>query len=310
MDDTSPKISFIPKASLVREQSFLERPRPRSAIGILASIIFLATVAAYIGLYFYNTSLEKQTAASLGEIERVQKVFNASPQVGKATNFRFRAEIVQGLLNAHIAVSPVLKFLSENTLRSVMYEKFSFVKDEDGTTVKLIGEAPSYATLAYQREVLKQKTKELSSVVVSDVGLTPFGTVSFNLTLAFTPEYLSYANRLNAAQSGAASSTPLAMEALAKTLFPPALVTPGFSMPAAISSTTTGTTTSNSFTTMATSSLSGMGTSTNAVSAQPRKAAVGTTPISAVAPAQSTTALILAKVVAALSSFWQWFKFW
>lgn len=303
MDDTSPKISFIPKASLVREQSFLERPRPRNAMGILATIIFIATVAGYAGLYFYNNSLERQIAAKLGEIQNVQKVFNASPQVGKATSFRFRAEIVQGLLNAHIAVSPILKFLSENTLRSVMYEKFSFTKDDDGVVVKLVGEAPSYASLAYQREVLKQKTKELSNVVVSDVGLTPFGTVSFNLALTFKPDYLSYINRLSEAQLVTASSSPLTMNALAKTLLPPAVASSSLGLPPVL--------TNNIYATssvVATSSLPNMSTSTNVRAAQPSRAASGMIPV--LAPAQSTTDLILTKVTAALNSFWQWFKFW
>lgn len=313
MDDKSPKISFIPKASLVREQSFLERPRSRSVIGVLASIIFVAAIVSYVGLYFYNGSLEGQMAAKLGQIQNVQRVFNAAPQVGKATSFRFRAEIVQGLLNSHIAVSPVLKFLSENTLGSVMFEKFSFVKDENGTIVKLIGESPSYATLAYQREVLKQKTKELSSVVVSDVSLTPFGTVSFSLALTFTPEYLSYANRLNTVQAGTASSTPVTIGALTKTLPPSVVAMTSFERPAKITSLVVGTTTNNTSalsSAVATSSFVGTNTSTSTGVTQMRRVVPSVIPIPVVAPVQSTTALIFTQVGAFLSSFWQWFKFW
>lgn len=312
MDDTSPKISFIPKASLVREQSFLERPRPRSAFGILASLVFVAAAGSYIGLYFYNNSLEQQIAAKLGEIQNVQKVFSASPQVGKATSFSFRAEIVQGLLSAHVAITPILKFLSENTLRSVMYNEFSFVKDENGVLVTVTGEAPSYAALVYQREVLRQKTKELSNVVVSDINLTPFGTVSFNLALTFTPEYLSYAKLLNATQADT-TNTPAAMNALTKMLLPPVAATSSIGLPGAITFAKTGTTTNSlsasSFAT-STSFLPGTSTSTNNDLTQTRRSVPSVSTTATEQSWQSTISTILAKSGALLSSFWQWFKFW
>lgn len=196
MDDTSPKISFIPKGSLVHEGSFLERPRPRSAIGIAAIFIFAVVVLGYGGLYFYNNFLEGQISDKLGEIEKAQKVFSDSPQVAKANDFRFRADIVRQLLDSHVAVSPIFKFLSENTVGSIMYNKFSFSKDGDTTVVKLSGEAPTYSSLAFQKEVFKQKTQAISSFTVGNVALTPFGTVTFDLSISFNPDYLSYSKNL------------------------------------------------------------------------------------------------------------------
>ena len=207
MDDKSPKISFIPKASLVREESFLERPRPRSAIGILAVLVFLASAAGYLGLYFYNNVLENQISARLARIQQIEGVFSGSQQVEKANNFRFRANIVQQLLNTHISVTPILKFLSENTVSSIMYTQFTFTRSGDAAIVKLNGEAPTYAALAYQREVFKQKTKELTSFNVSDVALTSSGSVLFTLTLSFAPSYLSYTNNINSKSSGLLATT-------------------------------------------------------------------------------------------------------
>lgn len=202
MEGTNPKISFIPKGSLVREESFLERPRPRSVMGLLAIFVFVASVGSYVGLRYYANNLAKEIVAKTDEIRGTQKEFNNAPQVGKAKSFRSRAALAKELLDAHTVVSPALTFLSENTLANVLYNKFSLdTLNVGGKTLELSGEAPSYASLAYQRDVLQKKTKELSSVSIHDVGITKLGTVSFAVTMVFSPDYLSYTKNLNISES-------------------------------------------------------------------------------------------------------------
>lgn len=201
MSEPSPKISFIPKGSLVREESFLERPRSRSAFGITAVLLFTVSVVSFAGLYFFNNFLETKISANLEKVESVQKTFSATPQVEKAKSFRFRAEIVRGLLDSHIAVSSVLKFLSENTVKSIMYNKLSFASDGGIVTVKLLGEAPTYSALAYQKELFKKSSTAIMRVTISDVSLNEFGTVLFTATLRFSPQYLSYVKNIAATQA-------------------------------------------------------------------------------------------------------------
>lgn len=196
MDSTTPKVSFIPKGSLVRETAFLERRRPRSAIGFIAVLAFVASVGSYAGLYFYNDSLEKKVEAKTDEINLIQKKFSEAPQIDKAQVFRARTKIASELLDSHTLVSPVFTFLSDYTLGSILYEKFSFTRGADGATVELLGEAPSYAALAYQGDVLRERTKELSKFDINNVSLTKFGTVSFVLSLTFVPTHLVYADSL------------------------------------------------------------------------------------------------------------------
>lgn len=196
MDSTTPKVSFIPKGSLVRETAFLERRRPRSAIGFIAALAFVASVGSYAGLYFYNDSLEKKVVAKTDEINSIQKKFSDAPQIAKAQVFRARTKIASELLDSHTLVSPVFTFLSDYTLESILYEKFSFTRGADGATVELLGEAPSYAALAYQGDVLRERTKELSKFDINNVSLTKFGTVSFVLSLTFVPTHLAYADSL------------------------------------------------------------------------------------------------------------------
>ena len=305
-NNTTPKISFIPKGSLIREETFLERPRPRSAIGIVAVFVFIISVGSFAGLYFYDNSLNDQVATKLDQIQNIQKVFEDSPQVDKAKNFRSRAEIIQGLLDGHTVVSPLLDFLSANTLTSIMYNKFSFTKENGVFTVELNGEAPSYAALAYQREVFKGKTTELLSSTISNVSLTPFGTVSFSLALVFNPSYLSYVKNINAALPGTSATTSqpltLATSGASQETNVTVPVVAG-SVPIFVASTSTDMAGAVSPTSSASSSVNGVGGyGSTTVGTSTDGSALPLAPVSsASAPVQKPSFW---------SSFWSWFKFW
>lgn len=293
MDKTTPKISFIPKGSLVHEESFLEHPRSRNALTIFAVFVFAASVIGFGGLFFYNNSLNGQIVTRLGEIQKVQAAFNRSTQVEKAKSFRSRVSIVQGLLAAHIAVSPVLKFISDNTLSDIMYTKFSLTSQGSGALAKLEGEAPTYAALAYQREVLSKKTNELSSFTVSEVSLTSFGTVTFTLVLEFTPGYLSYVNNNG---TNISSSTSAVVPSTSSSL-----VVPNF-IPAAPAPAPSGTTTEvEASPSVLTNVLGSSTTPSEGGSGAPQINTTASAPDVGSAPEKKQSIW---------STFWSWFKFW
>ncbi len=192
MTDNTPKISFIPKNSLVREDSFMERKNPMTIMGILSFIVFIMSVGSYAGLYFYGNRLEEENKKITADIINAQSIFSQAPEISKAKAFLSHAEIARGLLDAHIAVSPVIDFIEQSTVSSVLYEKFLFKLDGGVLTLELTGEAPSYASLAYQADVLREKNKELTGFSVYNVVLTKFGTITFSMKAVFTQEYLSY----------------------------------------------------------------------------------------------------------------------
>ncbi len=188
--------SFIPKQSFTNEESFLERPRPRSFLLFITIIIFLSSSGSYIALYLYNRSLLKDIGAKTFEIEKVQKQFKDSKEVSEAKIFSARAALAQDVLSSHTTISPVLSFLSENTLGPIFYENFSIENIDNLLTVELVGESPSYAVLAYQGDLLRTKTTELSDFSIKNVTLTKSGTISFNLSLIFKEKYLLYSENL------------------------------------------------------------------------------------------------------------------
>ena len=196
MDGSNPKVSFIPKGSLVKEDSFLERRRPTSIIGFVAAIVFVASAGSYAALYYLNNSLSETIATKKTEIEKAKEEFDNATEVNEARVFRARADLARELLNTHRVTSPIFTFLSDNTTQSIMYEKFSFKMSPEGPVVELSGEAPSYAVLAYQADVLKSKNSEISNFSISDMSLTKFGTIKFSLELAFRPDHLLYTKNL------------------------------------------------------------------------------------------------------------------
>lgn len=199
MPTNSLKFSFIPKSSFGKEESFIERKRPRSIVEFIATASFILSIIAFSVLYFYNLSITKQITEKQKEITSVESYDQAS--VAKAVAFRTRVSLAQQLINAHLAMSPIFNFLTQNSLNSIYYDQFSFKKEGDTWTLSLTGEAPSYSSLAYQTDILREninsnKSKELSSFDVYDVTLTKYGTVSFSLKATFAPNYLSYIKTL------------------------------------------------------------------------------------------------------------------
>ena len=142
-----------------------------------------------------------KVVAKRDEINLIQQKFSDAPQISKAQVFRSRAELARELLDNHTVVSPVFTFLSENTVESILYEKFSFESGTDGAMLELTGEAPTYMVLAYQGDILRKKTKELSKFEIGNISLTEFGTVAFTLSLTFVPGHLSYSSNLSRAES-------------------------------------------------------------------------------------------------------------
>ncbi|HAS84946.1 MAG TPA: hypothetical protein DCS23_02660 [Candidatus Yonathbacteria bacterium] len=215
MDGSNPKVSFIPKGSLVREESFLERRRPQSAIGLLSGIVFVLIVSSFVGLYYYNNKLNLVIVEKTMEIDEAKQKFKDVPEVAEARVFRARVDLANDLLNAHRVVSPVFAFLSDNTTESILYDKFSFKSDSSGATLDIGGEAQNYASLAFQADVLRGKTDELLEFSIDNISLTKFGSITFNLALVFKPDFLLYTKNVGGssdtesqARESATDSTP------------------------------------------------------------------------------------------------------
>ncbi len=295
MYGSNSKVSFIPKGPLVRDESFLERKRPQSAIGFLAVLAFMATIGSYVGLYFYNISLLAEISTRTEAIKTAQSRFSGSTEVAQAKVFRARAELAKELLEAHVIVSPVFAFLSDNTLESVMYEKFSFTRKEDEFTLDLSGAAPTYASLAYQADKLRERTKkELMSFSIDNVTLNKFGNVNFALKMVFSPNYLSYMTGYSTRES-----TLPVMPRVSTSITPD------------VGTTTKSTTFSTADAVSPSATSSSFATTTIIpLVAETKLSATTSSGWNAVQPVVGTTTKSVVPTKDINGGWWSWFKFW
>lgn len=207
MTNDSTKISFIPKNSLIAQDPFLSRRRPRSVLGVLATLFLFVSVGAYAGLYAYEISLNNEIKKRTVEIQDTNKTLKESTVIAQAKIFQARTQIGKEILSNHVVVSPLLQFVADNTVQTVQLENFSFKQGPEGSRLVLKGEAPGYAALAFQSDVLKKQKEELLSFAITDVKLTPSGSVTFSLEENINPSFVSYGKNFKDINSVAPSAS-------------------------------------------------------------------------------------------------------
>lgn len=297
MFDTNSKISFIPKSPLVREEGAF-RSRPRSAFAVIASFVFVSSIASYFGLSFYHRALADNVNQVTSEIESLKKDFDR-PEIQDARVFRARADSARTLLKEHITMRPLFHFLEQYTVERIFYTEFSFVRDrESRPTLDLKGEAPDYASLAYQMDIFREK-KELLSFTVSDLTLTKIGTVTFSLSLVFAPDFLSYEKSTR--EASVPEEIVTSSVGIRTTAIPP------------IGKVSTVGTTTIPFLDIATTSASTLGVSEN--SEEPSEMTTCEPPLVRIIQEDGTVMCVVSNIaqgatIEKLKSFLLWIKFW
>lgn len=199
MNPNATKISFIPKNPLVGQESFINRRRPRSALNILAGILFFISIGAYAGIYVYGLQLNNVIKQKTEGINKAYESFRNSKVIAQAKVFHARTQIGKELLDGHIILTPLFTFLQKNTLESVYFDslKFTYTNNEPKLVVK--GEAPGYASLAYQADVLRRENDAIQSFLIKDMKLTPTGSVGFSIEDTVLPSFISYTQSFKSA---------------------------------------------------------------------------------------------------------------
>lgn len=198
MEPFAPTTSFIPKKPI--DTSDVVVTTHKSGGGLISFLCFfmvLISALAYGGVYAYNKTLVQQ------KIALDTKLAKARDSIG--TDFvsdmkRLNARItgVKALLGTHIVVTPLFKALQDTTLRTVVYNNFSYeLKTDDTTkktvvTVTLTGTAKSYAAIALQSDAYT-KSPIIKNPIFSDLKInTKTNTVDFKLVFNCDPNDLSY----------------------------------------------------------------------------------------------------------------------
>lgn len=202
------KISFIPKKPLAIKTE--RNTRPMSVLLFVSFGIFFISLALFGGLYLYNSNLKVVLEEKTKELEMEKKKADPAGIIEKAEKLQVKINSVKDLLNKHTALSRTFGLLEEVTLENVVLNGLTFekkeaeqavVRDEAQTAsisnfvIKTSGIAPSYASLAYQSDVLKNEVKEnqrIESFLISNPSLDQSGNVSFDIEVSVNPSFLLY----------------------------------------------------------------------------------------------------------------------
>ncbi|HVU06662.1 MAG TPA: hypothetical protein VHE10_02645 [Candidatus Paceibacterota bacterium] len=185
------RTSFIPKKPIVAAPT-----RSSSSIGLfslLATVLFIVTVAVSGGIFFYQKLLNQQIDTDKASLDRARGAFEPDI-INQIIRLDSRIETGKKLLASHLAVTPFFDFLGGVTLKSVRFKDFNFSYiSPDKIVVLMKGQATSYAAVALESDLLNAQ-KKLSSTIISDLALDPQGTVSFSVSTVLDPSLVSFSS--------------------------------------------------------------------------------------------------------------------
>ncbi len=205
------KISFIPKKPLARK--IKKTTRPVSALLFLSFGIFFIVIASYGALYLYKSNLKEVLNEKTKELETERKKADPSGIVEKSKKIQTKINNAKELLDKHVALSRMFDLLEELTLNNIVLNGLTLEKENIDTSntdltneqaqntdisnfiIKTTGVASSYASLAYQSDVLKNEVKEnrrVKSFSISNPSLDESGNISFDLEVSVNPAVLLY----------------------------------------------------------------------------------------------------------------------
>ncbi len=208
--DKRNKISFIPRKPISRKTRTVHRPMSLKIA--LSFVVFLITIAAYGGMFFYKNNLNESLKNEQLKLSSAKQKLDPGNTIESAQKFQKKVTEIKKLLDSHIAPSVVFNLLQDITLKSVRFTSFQFsskkstqinknVKKQKQQTVfsvTLKGIAPNYSSVAYQSDVIKKeigsKNGRINSFVLSGISLGKGGNVLFSLKLELVPSFLAYSS--------------------------------------------------------------------------------------------------------------------
>jgi len=206
--------TFIPKKPLsepIGPAGSTPVSKPVGLLSTVSVILFFATIAISIGVYFWKSYEVSQVATLSASIANVEKTFEPD-LITKLQSLDTQLNSANSLLNNHTVISPIFDMLEASTLKQVQFTKFDAEVDPvKGTTVTMSGVADSYQSIAQQADVLGSNTF-LQNVLFSNFFLTQNGQISFDLTFGVSPAFVNFTT---APLSGAdqTNSMPVAVTA-------------------------------------------------------------------------------------------------
>lgn len=199
-----PKTSFIPKKPIqvsnkvpVGGSTGRRNKKGGSIFYVISLIIFLLSLAALGGVYFWKYSLEQTIEGQVKSLEQVRNEFDEN-FVQSATRLNQRIVNAAKLLDNHLSPSTLFALLEEYTLQSVAFSNFVFADTKDGQIqVGGTGSALQFESIVLQSDAFG-RTGVLRNVLFTD--LQPeleSNSVSFTFSATLDPRLVLFRNSLS-----------------------------------------------------------------------------------------------------------------
>lgn len=202
--DTKFQTSFIPKKTV---GPGLTGGRPESvSVALLVSIIiFMLSLAAAGGVFFYKRVLIRNIDKMNGQLVQAKNSFDPE-SIEKWSRFDKRIDAAAKILASHSVVSPIFDLLQNDTLATVKFNNFSLdLKDNGSASVSMTGEAKSFSSVANQSDIINRE-KFIKNPVFSDLNPNQSGNVVFKFNGSLDPALISYKNNLRRGSASASAN--------------------------------------------------------------------------------------------------------
>ncbi|MEK7610019.1 MAG: hypothetical protein AAB470_02780 [Patescibacteria group bacterium] len=218
--ETKFQTSFIPKKPIVPvggASSGYNSTTPHShSVSIfmsLAVLIFLVSIIAAGGMYFWKSFLLSSQESYKTQLAQREKQFNAD-LIEELKRQDIKIDLAKDLILNHMAASEIFDIIGRLTIEKVRFSSMDLSTGTDGIKISLKGFGTNLSAVAFQSDVLSKLEeyglrKVVKNPILSDPALDTNGTVSFGLTATVDPASLSYTKSVNSSldSSNASSSS-------------------------------------------------------------------------------------------------------
>ena len=193
--------SFIPKKPIgsTGTTSSVSVIRSTNIFSVMATVVFLVTLATSVGLFIYKNVLTDQIAQADKDITANRAAFQPE-KIQQLVDANSRITASGTLLEKHVVVSKLLGLLQQLTLKKMHVSQFDYSNKNGASLLNLVGEVQTYNALAEQQDVFS-KSEFIKNPVFSNFNLGDNGYITIAFSATIDPTLISYKRAIQASQT-------------------------------------------------------------------------------------------------------------
>lgn len=185
--------SFIPKKQTPNESAYrpsISAIKQNDILSIIATILFIASVIVYGGLYAYRLSLKNQIKDLDQRIEKVKTTFQID-KIKEIIDSNNRLSSAKLLLETHTTLSQMLVLFQDLTIKKIKLLDLIYLNKDGALIVNLSTESLSYNALIEQSRAFSE-TEYLKNGKFSNFSLQENGNIKADFQALVDKKLISY----------------------------------------------------------------------------------------------------------------------